>query len=151
MLERLDRVWDEGRVNEDWAAAEVHLDQAVVTAAKRGIISSRAVAADAFIGQALRDFGDDHPEEGAGFHLRALGRLAEAAQRLLARAAFYRITGSMDLALADLSEAMEIAARGPMKLHLADTCLPPRVARRASQSWAERRNAFGIKNDLKCG
>jgi len=26
----------------------------------------------------------------------------------------------------------------------------PRVARGASQPWAGRRNAFGIKNDLKC-
>ncbi|HEX4953518.1 MAG TPA: toll/interleukin-1 receptor domain-containing protein [Thermoanaerobaculia bacterium] len=66
----------------------------------------------------------------AGEHLdRAVEGLRQAGQEqylpngLLARAAFYRLTGNLPAAAVDLGEALEIAERSGMRLHEADAHL----------------------------
>ena len=52
--------------------------------------------------------------------LREAGHQEFITRGLLARAELYRVTGAYEPAQRDLDEALEIAERGEMKLHLAD-------------------------------
>jgi tetratricopeptide (TPR) repeat protein len=93
-------------------------------------------------GEAEADFAK------AAEHLdRAVEGLRQAAQELylprglLARAAFRRLRGNLAGAAADLAEALEIAERGGMRLHLCDAHLEgARLARRQGDEAEARRH-----------
>ncbi len=55
--------------------------------------------------------------------LRATGSLEFVPRGLLARCSFRRSVGDWDIALGDLSEVLEIAEPGPMRLYLSDMAL----------------------------
>jgi hypothetical protein len=73
--------------------------------------------------------------------LRQAGYEEVIARGLLARAAFHRLRGNLTGAEADLAEALEIAERGGMRLHLCDAHLEgARLARRQGDENEARRH-----------
>src|SRR5262249_51701529 len=73
--------------------------------------------------------------------LRQSGREDYVPRGLLARAAFQRLQGNRAAAAADLSEALEIAERGGMRLHACDAHLEgARLALQQSDTEAARKH-----------
>jgi len=93
-------------------------------------------------GEAEADFAQaaehlDRAVEG----LRKAGDESYAPRGLLARAAFHRLRGDLAGAAADLAEAVEIAERGGMRLHLCDAHLErARLALRQGDPEVARRH-----------